>query len=101
MEIKTCEEYVIARLEDLEKENGILKNRLEVAETRVAKLEKIIEKVKEILIKHSLIKTFKSDGVINRYIALDVNEWQETQKYAFDKLMRFTDYRINEEKKED
>lgn len=97
MEIRTCEEYVVTRIEDLEHENANLKFEVTSLKERVTKLETVINKVKEILVKYAKIRTFKSEGVDKKYISMDVNQYLDSEVYAYNKLLRFTDYGIKEE----
>lgn len=90
MEYRNCEQYVLDKLETVEKRNDLLKERLDNLQARYDRIEKRMNKIKEILNKHGEVRSFKSaiaDGDTRTYINIDVNEW--SSKYSFDKLIRF------------
>jgi len=86
-EIKTCEQYVLNRLQEKEDTNIYLKSNLECLQQNYDRLHKRMEKIKEILHTYGEVRTFGDDN--KKYMVIEINEYKDSEKYAFDKIMRF------------
>ena len=91
MEIKTCEQYVLGRLEETERENEILKSRINALQGRNDQLEHRLNRTKDILNKHCVIKQFNlsNDRGIGRYVEINLDEWKTEEADDFKSLVRF------------
>ena len=76
MEIKTLEQYAIAKINDLENENAKLKLELEDSQAKVDELQEVFAKVKDNL------KTDYLAGCKTAYVAMkSVYESSDPEKY--------------------
>ena len=76
MEIKTLEQYAIAKISDLENENAKLKLELKDAQAKVDELQDVFAKVKEDLTTHYLV------GCKTAYVDMhSVSEKTSPEKY--------------------
>lgn len=78
-EIKTCEQYVLSRMQEIEQENEELHNRIAELSVEVGAFEAF----KRILCKHITLKSLDRDPLAtgNRYIHIeDIDEWRSDER---------------------
>ena len=72
-EIKTCEQYVLARLEDAEKENEQLKEEQILYTDLLMQTQKALDVLK----KYAVIKSFGAHN--NKYLTIEIDGYGESQ----------------------
>ena len=90
-EIKTCEQYVLAKLAETEEINESLKDNIEALEKDYAEIKSKFDRLSIVLKGHSKISSFASatdDSKHNHYIHFeDVDGWRAADKDAYDTLV--------------
>jgi len=90
-EIKTCEQYVLAKLAETEEINESLKDNIEALEKDYAEIKSKFDRLRIALKSHSTLSSFSSatdEGKKNHYIHFeDVDGWRAADKDAFDTLV--------------
>lgn len=90
MEIKTCEQYVLSRLQELEQKNDKLIENIEELETSYDALMERYNFVENILVRYTQLKSFTSSTTGNEcyYISFkDIDSWDKKTKDDFTALM--------------
>lgn len=83
MEIKTCEQYVIDKLNDAEMKNSNLEATLKTLETQVEYYKTEYEKLRDTL--KSLVSTLEDDSVIG--FELTLKKWDEDRFNYLSKVL--------------
>ena len=90
-EIKTCEQYVLAKLYETEEVNESFKDNLDALEKDYAELQHKLEIVRTLLTKYAEINSFESshnEGERNYYIHFkDIDGWKKSDKEDYDTLV--------------
>lgn len=80
MEIKTCEQYVLAKVHELEEENSNLKENIESLEMDYHVLHEEYRELKRILTKYMKLRSLQNHNSDSRYITFnDIDEWQNDE----------------------
>ena len=86
-EIKTCEQYVLGRLQDLEEENDSLIINLNTLRTEYNNLACEFDTLKNIIFRYTKIRSF-GDEDKKYYIKFDdIDEWNKDTREDFEKLV--------------
>lgn len=92
-EIKTCEQYVLGRLQEMEELNDNLRENLEAVTKDYEECSRQLEICRIIFTTFGKISTFKSsvrDGLLHYFDMANVDGWREDdEKKYYDFLLQF------------
>lgn len=89
-EIKTCEQYVLSRLEQLEKENDNLMENLDNLRCDYDTLLEAHEKLINIICRYADLRSFMNGEEKQEYIVFreDIDSWRNKTKQDFEDLIK-------------